>query len=71
MKPHIWKWRTTPIRKAEADGELRRFRESALGAAEMFWSVYVEKVDSRPPATEPDIVKRMMPEPEPSATTAS
>jgi hypothetical protein len=48
--------------RGKAVTELRKFHESALEAAEMFWTVYIEKLDARPEATKPDAVRQMMPD---------
>jgi hypothetical protein len=50
-----------PKEQAKAPAELQAFHDSALQAAEMFWSVYSEQLDSRSRATEKDKVKDMVP----------
>jgi hypothetical protein len=50
-----------PKEQTNAERELQSFHESALQAAEMFWAVYTEKLESRPQATEKDNVADMVP----------
>jgi hypothetical protein len=47
--------------QAKAPAELDAFHTSALQAAEMFWSVYIQQLDSRPRETEKDKVIAMVP----------
>ena len=47
--------------QAKANAELVAFHDSALQAAEMFWSVYIEQLNSRPRNTEKDRVAAMVP----------
>jgi hypothetical protein len=50
-----------PKERAKVPAELQAFHDSALQAAEMFWSVYIAQLESRPKATEKDEVKAMVP----------
>ena len=47
--------------QAKAPAELEAFHNSAVQAAEMFWAVYVEQLEARPPATAKQKVKDMIP----------
>lgn len=57
-----------PKEQAKAPAELQVFRDSALQAAEMFWSVYMSQLELRPEETDKDKVNAMVPGDEPDRT---